>query len=104
MVCQIHELFFTVECWGCTRKHNRHKGKFKIIHILKDGSPTTMIPHKNVTSKPWTWKINFDAMSDCVLLRDVEVLPTGKLDEETQAELLKLPDDLTLRRFISWSA
>ena len=83
MVCEIHELFFTVECWGCTRKHNRQKGIFQIIHVLEDGSPTTMVPHKDVTSTPWTWQINFDTMSDCVLIRDVEVLPTGKLDAAT---------------------
>ena len=101
MLCQIHELFFTVECWGCTCKHNRQKGIFKIIHVLKDGSPTTMVPYKDVVSNSWTWQINFDTMSDCVLIRNVEVLSTGKLDATTQAELLKLPDDLTLRRFIS---
>jgi hypothetical protein len=60
-----------------------------------------MVPHKDVISNPWTWQINFDTMSDCVLIRDVEVLSTGKLDATTQAELLKLLDDLTLRRFIS---
>jgi hypothetical protein len=43
-------------------------------------------------------------MSDCVLIRDVEVSPTGKLDAATQAELLKLSDNLTLRRFIVQSA
>ena len=101
MVCEIQKLFFTLECWGCTHKHNRQKGIFKIIHVLKDGSPTTMIPHKDVISNPWTWDINFDTMSDCVLIRDVEVLSTGKLSAKAQAKLLKLPDDLTLRRFIS---
>ena len=83
MVCEIHELFFTIECWGCTHKHNCQKGIFKIIHVLKDGSPTTMIPHKDVISNPWTWDINFDTMSDCVLICDVEVLSTGKLDAKT---------------------
>ena len=60
-----------------------------------------MVPRKDVISNPWMWDINFDTMSDCVLIRDVEVLSTGKLDAKTQAELLKLADDLTLRRFIS---
>jgi hypothetical protein len=101
MVCEIHELFFTVECWGCTHKHNRQKGIFKITHVLEDGSPTTMIPHKDVTSNPWMWQIDFDTLLDCVLVRNVEVLPTGKLDATTQAELLKLPSNLTQRRFIS---
>ena len=101
MVCQIHELFFTVECWGCTHKHNRQKVICKIIHVLKDGSPTTMVPHKDVISNPWIWDININTMLDCVLIRDVEVLSTGKLDAKTQAKLLKLPDNLTLLRFIS---
>ena len=52
MVTEIHELYFIVECWGCTRKTSHHKGTFKIDHILKDGIPTTMIPHKDVTSTP----------------------------------------------------
>ena len=60
-----------------------------------------MVPHKDVISNPCTGQINFDTLSNCVLVRKVEVLPTGKLDAKTQAELLKLPDNLTLRRFIS---
>ena len=53
MVTEVTDTQFTVECWGSTKKDNWHKGRFKLIHDLKSGRPTTSKPAKNVYSTPW---------------------------------------------------
>ena len=101
MVTEVIDTRFTVECWGSTNKDNRHRGPFEKIHILKSSCPTTFKTFQNVYSTSWTWKIPFDIVKDTVLLRNVELLPTGFGNFATKKKLLKLLANLALDIFIS---
>ena len=95
----VNDTAIEVAAWGTTTK-TAHSATYRPVVTLTNHSmaPTTRPGSRR--SEPWTWQIPTAGVETLVLLRQLKLLPTGKLDPESKeraAALKKLPSGKRLK-------
>ena len=98
-VMDVNDNTITINAWGSTNK-NHVTGKYLPVFILDSNNLPTTKP-RNQAAKPWTWKLPTAAVQDLCVLRDVCLLPSGRLDAASRRKVKRLPTAFEFRQFVS---
>ena len=85
-VKSVTDVTVTVAAWGTTSK-NYANGKYMPVLILDSSKAPVLKPRRGQTTKPWRWDVPTESFDDPVVLREVAVLPTGKLEKMSKTWL-----------------
>ena len=96
-VTAVDDLTVNVACWGCTYK-SQVKCKFKPVVIMEESDLPTTNPQAGKAHSPWTWGCRADLIEEMFLVRDLIMLPSGKMNVETRKRVRALlASDKTLK-------
>ena len=102
-VTAVDDLTVNVACWGCTYK-SQISAKFAPVVIMEESDLPTTKPQAGKASSPWTWGCRADLMEEMFLVRDLVMLPSGKIDVASRKKLralLRRSPTLKMRQFTS---
>ena len=102
-VISADDQIINVACWGCTYLRQIN-AVFKPVMIMADTDQPTTEPRLGKACSPWTWGCRADLIEEMFLLRDLGVLPSGKIDADGRIELRALfrrQPQLKMRKFRS---
>ena len=100
-VTAVDDLTVNVACWGCTYK-SQINAKFTPVVIMEESDLPTTKPQAGKAHSPWTWGCRADLVEEMFLVRDLVMLPSGKIDADSRRklrELLRRDPTLKLRQF-----
>jgi len=99
-VTSVDDTTIGLSAWGSTNL-KQHTSVFRPVMILDENKLPTTAPRKGKKCKPWTWEMLCVAVPECVLARDLVVLPSGKLGPQARITMRTLPKKFSMRRFRS---
>ena len=98
-VISVDDNTITINAWGSTNR-NHVTGKYLPVYIRdRDNLPTAKPRSQAVT--PWSWQLPTAAVADLCVLRDVCILPSGRLDAASHKLVRRLPATFEFRQFAS---
>ena len=99
-VSRIDDATLSVEVWGTTSR-DAATGIYKPVFIMESSGAPTTAPRRNRKKFAWSWQIQIADVEECFILRNVDVLESGKLAKESRKRVRALPSRFTHRRFMS---
>ena len=98
-VIDVDDNTLTIHAWGTTNR-DHVTGKYLPVSILNSNNLPTTKP-RNRAAKPWIWHLPTAAVVDLCVLRDVCILPSGRLDAASRKRVRRLPNTFEFRQFAS---
>jgi hypothetical protein len=100
IVSRIDDSTLSVEVWGTTSR-DAAAGSYKPVFIMESSGAPTTAPRRGRKKFAWSWQIAIADVEGSFILRNIDVLESGKLAKESRKRVHTLPSRFTHRRFMS---
>ena len=99
-ISRINDSTLTVEVRGMISR-DAATGLYKPVFIMENSGAPTTAPQHSRKNFAWSWQIAIADVEGSFILRNIDVLESGKLAKESRKRIRALPSRFTHRRFMS---